>query len=82
MSDELEYTINFIDKTFPATRLRLDELNVLLLTYFTLLVTLINQEIRMKSNNKDNKKVDQKKNFYQRRKTNVDRDGNAVNRRK
>ena len=56
---------------------RLDELNVLLLTHFTLLVTLIYWEIRMKSNNKENKKVNQREIFINGEKTNDDRGGNG-----
>ena len=55
---------------------RLDELNVLLLTHVTLLVTLIYWEIRMKSNNKENKKVNQREIFINGEKTNDDRGGN------
>ena len=61
---------------------RLDELNVLLLTYFTLLVTLIYWEIRMKSNNKENKKVNQRGIAINGEKTNDDRGGNTVNKGK
>ena len=61
---------------------RLDELNVLLLTHFTLLVTLIYWEIRMKSNNKENKKVNQRGISINGEKTNDDRGGNAVNKGK
>ena len=61
---------------------RLDELNVLLLTHFTLLVTLIYWEIRMKSNNKENKKLDQRGISINGEKTNDDRGGNAVNKGK
>ena len=56
---------------------RLDELNVLLLTHVTLLVTLIYWEIRMKSNNKENKKVNQREIFINGEKTNDDRGGNG-----
>ena len=61
---------------------RLDELNVLLLTHFTLSVTLIYWEIRMKSNNKENKKVNQRGISINGEKTNDDRGGNAVNKGK
>ena len=61
---------------------RLDELNVLLLTHCTLLVTLIYWEIRMKSNNKENKKVNQRGIFINGEKINDDRGGNAVNKGK
>ena len=61
---------------------RSDELNVLLLTHFSLLVTLIYWEIRMKSNNKENKKVNQRGISINREKTNDDRGGNAVNKGK
>ena len=61
---------------------RSDKLNVLLLTHFTLLVTLIYWEIRMKSNNKENKKVNQRGIFINGEKMNDDRGGNAVNKGK